>query len=219
MHAAGGGRPALAEASASGQWTAPFPWPIVAIHMILLPDGRVLSMSRTGKPTIWDPTTGVFTTVPAPANLFCSGHTLLADGRVFVAGGHITDNHGLPNTTLFDPVHNTWQSSALMAKGRWYPTTTTLGNGDVLILAGKDQSATVVTTPEVWSNGSLQPLTTALKSLPYYPRAFLTLEGHGVHRRAGHRDAVPDADGHRHSEEWTEAPRPVPGVRLGGDVR
>jgi len=38
------GATALAEASASGQWTAPFPWPIVAIHMILLPDGRVLSM-------------------------------------------------------------------------------------------------------------------------------------------------------------------------------
>ncbi len=171
------GAPALAEASASGQWTAPFPWPIVAIHMILLPDGRVLSIGRTGKPTIWNPTTGVFTTVPAPANLFCSGHTLLADGRVFVAGGHITDNHGLPNTTLFDPVHNTWQSSALMAKGRWYPTTTTLGNGDVLILAGKDQGATVVTTPEVWSNGSLSQLTTALKSLPYYPRAFLTSKG------------------------------------------
>jgi hypothetical protein len=173
------GATALAEASAStsGQWTAPFPWPIVAVHMIMLPDGRVLTIGRNGKPTVWNPTSGAFTTVAAPAWLFCAGHTLLADGRVFVAGGHITNDHGLPNTTLFTPSNNTWQSSALMAKGRWYPTTTTLANGDVLILAGRDETGTLVAAPEVWSNGSIKQLTSALKTLPYYARAFLTPKG------------------------------------------
>ena len=69
--------------------------------LMLLPDGRVLSTGRTGAPQVWDPATGNFKSVPAPANLFCAGHALLADGRVFVAGGHIKDGFGLPNITLF----------------------------------------------------------------------------------------------------------------------
>ncbi len=64
-----------------------------------------------------------------------------------------------------------------MNRGRWYPTTTTLANGDVLILAGRDQASIQVAEPEVWSNGTLRRLTTAPKTLPYYPRAFLTSTG------------------------------------------
>jgi galactose oxidase len=168
---------ANATASSAGQWTSLFPWPIVAVHLVLLPDGRVLSIGRVGTPTIWNPATGAFTAVTPPAWLFCAGHTLLSDGRVFVAGGHITNDHGLPNTTLFTPSTNTWQSSAMMKLGRWYPTTTTLANGDVLIIAGRDQTGTLVATPEVWSNGSIRQLTSALKTLPYYARAFLAPNG------------------------------------------
>jgi hypothetical protein len=134
-------------------------------------------MGRLGTPTIWDPIAGTFKSVTPPAWLFCSGHTLLADGRVFVAGGHITNDHGLPNTTLFTPATNTWQSSAPMKLGRWYPTTTTLANGDVLIIAGRDQTGTLVAAPEVWSNGSVRQLTSALRTLPYYARAFLAPNG------------------------------------------
>ncbi len=161
----------------SGSWTAPFNWPIVAVHMMLLPDGRVLSIGRKGVPQVWDPATGAFTSVPSPALLFCAGHTLLADGTVFIAGGHISNNHGLPNITYFSATGNAWSSGAPMARGRWYPTTTVMGNGDVVITAGRDQAGKVVTTPEVWSNGSIRQLTGAQKSLPYYPRAFLTPDG------------------------------------------
>ena len=97
-------------ASETGQWTAPITWPIVAIHTMLLPDGRVLAINRTNAPQIWDPATGTFKSVPAPANLFCSGHALLPDGRVFLAGGHIDDNQGLPNLTLFSATTDSWTS-------------------------------------------------------------------------------------------------------------
>jgi galactose oxidase len=170
--------PAFAVTAATGgQWTAPFAWPIVAVHMMLLPNGRVLSIGRTGIPQVWDPADGTFTPVPAPANLFCAGHALLADGRVLVAGGHISDKHGLPNITLFSSTTNTWTSSTKMARGRWYPTTTVMGNGDVAILAGTDEAAAVVTIPEVWSNGSLRQLTGAVKSLAWYPRAWVAPNG------------------------------------------
>jgi galactose oxidase len=166
----------VAAGTEAGEWSQPFSWPIVAVHMMLLPNGRVLSIGRTGTPQVWNPATGAFTAVPAPAWLFCAGHTLLPDGRVFLAGGHIQDNRGLPNITFFSGT-STWTSGAPMARGRWYPTTTTMGNGDVVILAGRDEAGVVVTVPEVWSNGSLRRLTGAPQSLPYYPRAFLAPDG------------------------------------------
>jgi galactose oxidase len=159
-----------------GAWTAPFSWPIVAVHMILLPNGRILSIGRIGQPQLWNPATGAFTAVPQPAWLFCAGHTLLSDGRVLLAGGHISDAHGLPNITLYSAT-NGWTSSTPMARGRWYPTATTMGNGDVVITAGRDQGGVVVKTPEVWSNGTVRQLTGANKGLSYYPRAFLTPTG------------------------------------------
>lgn len=164
-------------ATESGQWTAPMDWPIVAIHMMLLPDGRVLAINRIRTPQIWDPATGTFKSVPAPANLFCAGHALLPDGTVFLAGGHIDDNQGLPNVTLFSPVTDAWTSLAPMARGRWYPTTTLMGNGDVVIIAGRDENMLEVTVPEVWSNGTIRQLTGASQTLPYYPRAFVAPDG------------------------------------------
>jgi hypothetical protein len=167
---------ASATAAESGEWTAPFPWPVIAVHMVLLPDGKVLSLGRKGVPQVWNPATGAFTSSPSPAWLFCSGHAVLADGRVLFAGGHITNNHGLPNITLFN-ASGGWSSSAPMARGRWYPTTTTLANGDVVILAGRDQAGTDVAVPEIWSNGTVRQLTGAAYVWPYYPRSFLAPDG------------------------------------------
>jgi hypothetical protein len=161
----------------SGQWSDVQQWPIVAIHTMLLPSGKVLAINRIRTPQIWDPATNEFTTVPAPANLFCAGHALLPDGRVFLAGGHIDDNQGLPNITTFSPVTEQWTSFTPMQRGRWYPTTTVMGNGDVVILAGRDENSVEVTIPEVWSNGTLRQLPGADRALPYYPRAFLTPNG------------------------------------------
>src|SRR4051794_8537681 len=63
----------------SGSWTAPFDWPIVALHLMLLPSGQVLSWGHYGVPQLWDPATGGFTPVPSPVLLFCAGHALTAD--------------------------------------------------------------------------------------------------------------------------------------------
>lgn len=167
----------LANATADGgHWSAPFDWPIVAVHMVLLPTARVLTIGRLGTPQVWDPVSDVFTPVPSPAWLFCAGHALLSDGRVLIAGGHISDGHGLPNITYFSG-SEVWSSGTPMARGRWYPTSTVMGNGDVVILAGTDEDSAVVTIPEVWSNGTIRQLTGANQSLPWYPRAFLAPDG------------------------------------------
>ncbi|HEY8257097.1 MAG TPA: galactose oxidase early set domain-containing protein [Gemmatimonadales bacterium] len=166
-----------ASSSTAGEWTAPFDWPIVAVHLSLLPTGKVLSFGKAGTPQLWDPQTGVFSSVPSPVWLFCAGHALLPDGRVLVAGGHISDDHGLPDITLFSSTAGTWSSGSPMVKGRWYPTTTTMGSGEVVILAGRDEAGNEVTIPEVWKNGALRQLTGAGFQLAYYPRSFLAPNG------------------------------------------
>ncbi len=173
------GAPALAAGSVedAGEWTAPFAWPGVAVNLSLLPDGRVLTWGHAGVPQVWDPATGQFTAVPSPALLFCAGQTLNDAGRVVVAGGHIANNRGLPNMTVFDAAAKAWTSAGPMALGRWYPTTTTMSNGDIVILAGRDQAGRPVKLPEIWSNGVLRRLTSASRSLPYYPRSFLAPDG------------------------------------------
>jgi galactose oxidase-like protein len=137
----------------------------------------VLSWGHDGDPQVWDPATGSFTAVPAPSLLFCAGHDFLPDGRLLVAGGHITDGHGLPNTNVFNPATRSWQAAAAMAKGRWYPTNTTLPNGDVVTIAGTDESGANVLVPEVWNGTSWRALTTASLGLPYYPRTFVAPDG------------------------------------------
>jgi hypothetical protein len=181
----GASAPALAAAATGpteplGQWSAPFAWSNVAVHLNLLPNGKVLTWGLSGTAQVWDPATGGFTSVPSPAVIFCAGHSLLADGRLLVAGGnnHPTEAlNGIRDITIFDPSTNSWSRSTPMRLGRWYPTATTLGNGEVVILAGKDESGTHVSEPEVWSSGGLRVLTTARLRLPLYPRMFLAPDG------------------------------------------
>lgn len=161
----------------AGKWSAPFPWPIIGLHLHLLRNGNVLSWGKFGPPYVWSPSTKAFTAVASPDWIFCSGHTFLADGRLLVNGGHISDDHGIPDANIFDPGTMTWSSKPAMAKGRWYPTTTTLANGEAVTIAGRDQNGLVAKVPEVWTGSRWRPLTSAGRALPYYPRTFLAPNG------------------------------------------
>src|SRR6476659_2940683 len=120
-----------------GQWGPVVPWPIVAIHAALLPNGKVLAYASIGdnatesypvqdhtQATVWNPATGAQTPVDESGfNLFCSGLAHLFDGRLFIAGGNKDHNlDGINQTHLFDPATNTWSVGPQMAAGRWYPT-------------------------------------------------------------------------------------------------
>ena len=82
------------------------------------PNGKLLifdSATNSGtNPRVWDPVARTFTQVPYndTANLFCAGHTPLADGRILVVGGHVDAYVGLKNATIFDPATNTWTDVA-----------------------------------------------------------------------------------------------------------
>ena len=169
------GRPSfdIAGSAAVGEWSAPAPWPIVALHLHLLFNGKVLAWGKFGDPYIWDPATNTFTAQPVGSNLFCSGHAMTSTGQLFVAGGHISDAHGLPDANLYNPASATWTSLPPMSHGRWYPTVTELPNGQFLVTGGKDQNGLTVTIPELWTGTAWKELTTAARSFPYYPRNFV----------------------------------------------
>src|SRR5688572_23816130 len=116
-----------------GRWSAVLDWPLVAIHMMLMPDGKVLVMddhTDGSGAAVFDPAALEVTPVPfTAANLFCAGHGLLPDGTVFVVGGHVAAHVGITNATMFDPSSQTWTSAEPMAYARWYPTVTTLPDG------------------------------------------------------------------------------------------
>jgi len=173
-----------AQASTQGQWSAVSNWPTRAIHATLLPDGRVFFISYYSEslhPNIWDPVSNTFTaTASSSYALFCAGHTTLADGRIFVAGGHIADYTGYSHAVIFDPATNGFTSLPDMNAGRWYPTTTTLPNGDVLVVSGDINANTNVDKlPQVFqfSTKTWRNLTTAQLSQPLYPSMMVAPNG------------------------------------------
>jgi hypothetical protein len=146
----------------------------------------------TCTPFLWNPANGDMTPTPQPtlddnqtnANLFCSGHTFLPDGRLLVTGGHLADGHGLNQATIYDPAANTWTPTAVMNHGRWYPTAIALPQGSSLVLSGSffdpAQTPPIANNvePQVWSNGTF----TSVTSIPnaafdLYPRMHVASTG------------------------------------------
>jgi galactose oxidase len=173
--------------AASGKWDLPVAWDIVPLHIQLLPTRKVLAWGKVetngtmGMPRLWNPASGLPSSAPTihvDTMLFCAGHTLMADGRVMVSGGHKADDRGLDVTNIFNPATESWTSGLpRMAKGRWYPTVTTLADGRVVTVAGRDESSAFVLIPEIWENNRWVQLPGASLKLPYYPRQFLAPNG------------------------------------------
>ena len=181
---------ALAQGSPAevGQWSSVLPMGYESVHSILLPNGKVLYWSVRAEslhPQIWDPSTNSVTPAALPGyELFCAGHSYLPNGHILVTGGNIADNVGLPNASIYNPFNNTWNPVTDMNAGRWYPTNTTLANGDVLVIAGDITSRQDTNTlPQVWqtASGTWRNLTTAQRALPTYPMMFLTPAGEVVY--------------------------------------
>jgi hypothetical protein len=172
-----------------GQWSDVFPWPVVAIHAHLLPNGKVLSWERkddvlTTETWLWDPATGKSEKILNEfASVFCSGHTFLSDGTLLVAGGHhFRDGDGEKTSTFFNFKTNKWTKGPDMNAGRWYPTTCMLSNGEVLVIGGSSRGGEQPaqnTLPQVWkTTGGWRDLTDADGlSLPLYPFMLLAPDG------------------------------------------
>ena len=170
--------PAAAQPSTVGRWTTLPALPHFPINLILLPSGKVMMYPGDegisgDNALLWDPaTSSTLAMAHAGYDLFCSGHAHLADGRVLVAGGHIQNFVGLPRASIYDSIADRWTAVPDMNAGRWYPTVTTLPNGDVLIISGDiDTSVGVNPLPQVFqvASGSWRDLSNAQLLLDLYP--------------------------------------------------
>jgi hypothetical protein len=208
------------QAAQVGTWTGPFPWPIVAVHMVLLPTGKILAWDLDGNNAarLWDPAADTFTDVTDTSVnflFFCAGQTALADGRVLVDGGHINYDVGSPQAHAFDPTTLTWSPLASMAYGRWYPTVITLSDGRVLAVSGHTTCSTcVASTPEVYdpAANTWKKLSAAQSSIPtQYPHLFVLPDGRVV-QVGSSEEVIPTRVLDVASQTWTTVdPRSIDG--------
>ncbi len=192
--------PIPADAGSRGMWGPLYTWPLVSVHAVLMPDGRVMSYGSKADGTqtasfsvdLWDsagtPDSGHMT-IPngTGTEIFCSSQLLLppaaasSPASVFIAGGDnwtgsATTNTGNNRTTLFNVGAATLSRGADMGRNRWYSSSTTLINGEVYIQGGTGGTD----LPEVrQADGSFRTLSNAYTgALQFtYPRNFVLPDG------------------------------------------
>ncbi len=215
---------ARADPAVDGSWSLLGTWPISATHTHLMPTGRVLFYGEFGEgatpPLEWDPATGNLVTTSYPGyNVFCSGHTFLPDGTLFVAGGHIASHVGMPHASIFDPQRGAWRQLPDMNEGRWYPSVTKLPSGDVLVLSGEVTTAGVDDPlPQVWPFGgsAWRDLSGAQLQLGnYYPRTFIAPDGRIFVAGPAQRTRFLDTSG---AGSWSTGPLSLHGGRSYGSA-
>jgi hypothetical protein len=112
--------------------------------------------------------TATYATGPAAAIMRAMHHgNAVPGGRVSIAAEN-TPGHRVPHdattvkdqgfggsalSAIFDPSNQTFTVTPPMVAGRWYPTTTTLGDGRVMTYGGQDEAADDNALIEYW-NGS-----------------------------------------------------------------
>ncbi|HLE53298.1 MAG TPA: galactose oxidase-like domain-containing protein [Anaerolineales bacterium] len=194
----------LHDPARSGAWQAiQHRFKHLPIHMALLHTGKVLAFGGSGNDPdrladpypaeIFDPQTGEVHSLNQPlgGDLFCAGHTFLADGRLLVAGGTFKYNKklfgtdvrpfcGLEQAYLFDPHSETWTRAADMALGRWYPSLIQLSDGRALVMAGlmKGFPWVFLRSIEIYTPGQGWRKSKKVgRWLPLYPRLHLLPDG------------------------------------------
>lgn len=186
--AGGGGNPAVI-----GQWSQSFAVPAVPVHSVMLHTGEILVYRGDGEDDVstvpatytFSLTTGFSSQDPNGANVFCSGHSQLPDGRILQTGGDIENQSiGAKHVNVFDPVTETWEAEPEMQKGRYYPTHVALADGTTLIFGGLDfygqnNPEVELFIPGAGPRGSdlIQYLVGADKDVSQYPRMHLLPSG------------------------------------------
>jgi hypothetical protein len=160
-----------------GSFGPAFGWPVIPIHLALLPDGRVMSYGTDASGaqgakliyTLWEPTqgtaAGAFSTLPntTGTDLFCNTQVLLpGSGDLLLLGGDRTDawnrrNYATADVVRFQPASNTMVKQVVsMSARRWYASVVTTARGEQVVLGGRDDlgapaSGGAPATTETWA--------------------------------------------------------------------
>jgi len=182
-------------------------WPLIPIHVVLLPDGRVMSYGTNASGAqgaeliydVWDPSLGTDSSshlvLPnsTSTDIFCSAQTLMLNGEVLTSGGDLTVN-GARNsannqTTIFSPSANTLTPNTAMAYARWYATLLALPSGQLVVFGGRQNVGSLdpvipATTPELydpalktWTSLTGATSNAAFGANWWYPRVYVAPGG------------------------------------------
>jgi hypothetical protein len=136
----------------------------------LLRDGRVLvvggadlmdGIDNLATAELYNPLTGKFTRTGSMAQ-GRADHTatLLADGRVLIAGGYGGGTLPLATVEIYDPSSGTFSQLVSMTVARQNHTSTLLDNGKVLITGGLDDNSHVLASAELYDPATGRVATT-----------------------------------------------------------
>lgn len=181
--------------AAKGAWSSVFSWPLIGIHAVMTPTGKLLTYgTRTNGQQgagfhydVWDPSIGIgadsHTTLPntTAVDAFCSSQMLLTRGDVQLFGGDVDINGNTTNTPnqdtlLFKPSNNSLTKIGRLQRPRWYSSAVMLPTGDVMIQGGTGGND----RPEIRGTDGTQRLLTGANTsglASTYPKNFVGPDG------------------------------------------
>ncbi len=178
----------------NGEWSDVESLGLIPIHAIVLPDGKVFSFGTTELGmqsgqfiySLYDPETGVEVVLPntSDTDIFCSNMSIdPLTGNVMIFGGDARGEGGPVNDAINDVIVFDYANLTIrdatqgeMQYDRWYGSSITLPNGEILVLGGKGGFEDV---PEVFNaNTGWRTLTGVDMNITYYyPKMWVTSNG------------------------------------------
>ncbi len=153
-----------ATAPSQGMWSGVYTWPINAIALGLMPNGKVVSYgtpvntpgTQDGRTfDIWDPIQGLnaggaHTTLQGIVgiNSFCSSQAFRLDGTMMSAGGIFDNGNDKGSVVLNSSATALAANAAKLGNDRYYSTMLTLPTGQQLIMGGDYPYATGWSDPQ-----------------------------------------------------------------------
>jgi N-acetylneuraminic acid mutarotase len=108
-------------------------------------------LSTTTKAEIYDPTSGTWKSTGAlRAARHAMTATLLASGKVLVAGGATSASDALSSTEIYDPTAKTWTLGTKMVQARSDYASIMLGTGKVLFMGGENINGVSIKNAELY---------------------------------------------------------------------
>ena len=108
-------------------------------------------LSTTTKAEIYDPTNGTWKSTHAlRAARHAMTATLLASGKVLVAGGATSASDALNSTEIYDPTAKTWTLGTKMVQARSDYASIMLGTGKVLFMGGENINGVSIKNAELY---------------------------------------------------------------------
>ena len=162
----------LSYADNGGSWQLGPKTLCTAIHAALLYNGKIYyhagsdynpkNQNGPYKAAILNPATNTQVNIPMSEDLWCGGHTQLANGNLLISGGTLQYNdfsanglwYGLNVAYEFDVPSQSLLKRQSMAHGRWYPTLISLPGANVACFSGLDEYGCYNQLTEIYDQAS-----------------------------------------------------------------